>query len=111
MIKNHHDRHRQETTCVPASWLVSLSCSVSHARVVIRYYANYLKFMERARSRLVGMRRVAGNQDPQVAAVAVGLRVSERAQSFSLTGVCDGTPHRANAFLLVAHVLPWKQLN
>jgi hypothetical protein len=42
-----------------------------------RYYANYLKFMERARSRLVGMRRVAASQDPQVAAVAAGLRVSE----------------------------------
>jgi acyl-CoA thioesterase FadM len=40
------------------------------------YYANYLKFFERARSRLAGIRRIASSGDPALVTVAAGLRVS-----------------------------------
>lgn len=39
------------------------------------YYANYLKFMERARSRLANIRRVAASAEPADTVLAAGLRV------------------------------------
>ena len=39
------------------------------------YYANYLKFMERARSNLAGIQRVASSEKPDDQALAAGLRV------------------------------------